>query len=134
LAATILCALERESHHRQIEEIPWNVIRSAPKCSTCSRTGSWVSILSFLDAGITRFGGRIFELRKQGIEIESREKRVGRSRRVEYRLVPKRGQQGDVLMRPADVNVEYRKNLAQFLAMGKARSAASGGFNEWLSL
>jgi hypothetical protein len=49
----------------------------------------WVTIPDFLQAGISRFGARIFELRKQGFEIESEEKYVGHSRHVKYRLTPK---------------------------------------------
>ena len=55
-------------------------------------SGNWVSVRDFLLAGVSRFGARIFEIRRAGYEIESREEHKGRSRYVSYRLVPK-GQQ-----------------------------------------
>jgi biotin operon repressor len=53
------------------------------------RAGDWVSIPQFLAAGISRFGARIFELRRQGYEIEAQEEHKGHSRHVKYRLTPK---------------------------------------------
>ena len=53
------------------------------------QTGNWVSVRDFLLAGISRFGARVFELRRAGYEIVSREEHKGRARHVYYRLVSK---------------------------------------------
>lgn len=45
------------------------------------------TIRDFLDLGISRFGARIWELRKQGFKIESTERRVNGSRHVTYWLM-----------------------------------------------
>lgn len=44
------------------------------------------TIRDFLDLGISRFGARIWELRKQGFKIESTERRVNGSRHITYYL------------------------------------------------
>jgi hypothetical protein len=72
------------SNHATQRERVLNTLRSA--------NGAWVSILTFVNMGILRYGGRIHEIRKSGIAVESREERKGKSRHVFYRI-PAEGQQ-----------------------------------------
>lgn len=45
------------------------------------------TVRDFMQLGISRFGARIWELRKRGYEIVSSERRVNGQRHVTYRLL-----------------------------------------------
>lgn len=45
------------------------------------------TVKDFMDLGVSRFGARIFELRKEGLEIVSSERRVNGRRYITYRLL-----------------------------------------------
>lgn len=47
------------------------------------------TIRAFMDLGVSRFGARIWELRKQGYQIEASERRVAGKRHITYYLTGK---------------------------------------------
>jgi Helix-turn-helix domain len=49
--------------------------------------GSWVPLPEILRLGIAQYSARIFELRRQGFEIQNKTERVGDSRHSWFRLV-----------------------------------------------
>ena len=52
-----------------------------------SRPGQWIPLPEILDLGIAQYSARVFELRREGHNIENRTERAGESRRSWFRLV-----------------------------------------------